>query len=267
MNLRRTIILFILSICIQFVSAQERICRYQDVSKDQIVFSFANDLWLVPKSGGQAYRLSSPEGPETYPRFSPDGKQIAFSGNYDGNTDIYTINIQGGEPKRLTYHDMPECIVDWYPSGNSILFASSRYRGKQRYTQFFSVSVIGSLPKTLPLEQAEFGSFSPDGHKLAFTYKSRITRTWKRYRGGMAADIFIFDRNTYASENITQSDNNDELPMWHDNTIYYLSDQGKNKRSNIWAYDITTKKHQQITKCITFARWQPYPGRSTGRNI
>ncbi len=248
MNRQRIIFIFVVLIFNQLLTAQERIFRYPDVSQTQIVFSFADDLWLVPKTGGQANRLSSPEGPETYPRFSPDGQTVAFSGNYDGNTDIYTIPVSGGEPHRLTFHDMPERVVDWYPSGDSILFASSRYSGKQRYNQFFKVSSEGSLPIPLPLEQAEFGSFSPDGRKIAFTYKSRITRTWKRYRGGMAADIFIFDLDTYESININNSDNNDELPMWHDNTIYYLSDQGNYKRYNIWADDINTKEHQQITQ-------------------
>ncbi len=229
-------------------TAQDHIYRYPDVSAEHIVFSFANDLWLVSKTGGQAYRLSSPEGPETYPRFSPDGHQIAFSANYDGNTDIYTINIHGGNPQRLTHHGMSDRVVEWYPSGDSLLFASSRYSGKQRYNQFFRVSAEGSLPIPLALEHAEFGSFSPEGKNLAFTYKSRITRTWKRYRGGMAADIFIFDRNNYTSENITRSDHNDELPMWHENTIYYLSDRGQHKRANIWAYDTDTKKHKQITE-------------------
>ena len=248
MNRPKIFFIFILLILIQYLPAQERIYRYPDVSQNQIVFSFADDLWLVPKTGGQATRLSSPEGPETYPRFSPDGLTVAFSGNYDGNTDIYTIPVSGGEPRRLTFHDMPERVVDWYPSGDSILFASSRYSGKQRFNQFFKVSPEGSLPIPLPLEQAEYGSFSPDGKKIAFTYKSRITRTWKRYRGGMAADIFIFDLDTYESININNSDNNDELPMWHENTIYYLSDQDTNKRYNIWAYNINTQVHQQITQ-------------------
>ncbi len=227
--------------------SQDRIYRYPDVSHDHIVFSFANDLWLVPKSGGHALKLSSPAGPETFPRFSPDGQTVAFSGNYDGNTDIYSIPIGGGIPTRLTHHGMSDRMVAWYPSGDSILLASSMHSGKQRYNQFYKISNQGSLPEALPLEHAEFGSFSPDGTKIAFTYKSRLTRTWKRYQGGMSADIFIFDLNTYESENITNSDFNDELPMWHENTIYYLSDQGENRRFNIWSYDLNTQSHEQIT--------------------
>lgn len=245
---------FILFVAFQLLSlnAQEHIYRHPDVSQDQIVFSYANDLWLVPKKGGQAIRLSSPPGPEMYPRFSPDGQTIAFSGNYDGNIDIYTLPIQGGLPHRLTHHGMADRMVAWHPSGDSILLASSMHSGKQRYNQFFMVSKEGSLPRILPMEHAEYGTLSPDGSKIAFTYKSRLSRTWKRYQGGMAADIFIFNLQTYESENITNSDFNDELPMWHENTIYYLSDQGSNRRFNIWAYDIVSKEHQQITDFSEF---------------
>ncbi len=232
--------------------AQERIYRFPDVSTDHIVFSFANDLWIVDKSGGQAIRLSSPKGAETYPRFSPDGSSIAFSGNYDGNTDIYTLSVEGGFPKRLTHHGMAERMVAWHPDGDSILMASSMHSGKQRYNQFYNISAHGSLPRALPLEHAEFGSFSPDGKQLAFTYKSRLSRTWKRYQGGMSADIFLYNLETGESENINQSDYNDELPMWHGETIYYLSDQGNERRYNIWAYDLTSKTHTQITRFREF---------------
>lgn len=243
-------LLFITGLFSENIEAQKRIFRYPDVSDSHIVFSFADDLWLVPIEGGQAVRLSSPTGQEMFPRFSPDGKYIAFSAEYDGNTDIYKMKMEGGIPERLTYHDMAERVVEWYPSGDSILFASMQYSGKQRYSQFFRVAadpVAPAMAQKLPLDQAEFGSFSPDGKKIAFTYKTRLFRTWKRYAGGMAADIFIYDLQTGESENITNSMHNDELPMWHGDRIYYLSDRGEENRYNIWVYDPKAKTHTQIT--------------------
>ncbi|WP_236977489.1 S41 family peptidase [Membranihabitans maritimus] len=230
------------------VSAQNRIYRHPDVSKDKVVFSFADDLWLVDKEGGQAVKLSSPAGAELFPRFAPDGKTVAFSGNYDGNVDIYSIPTAGGIPKRLTHHGMADRLVDWTPDGKELLFASSMQSGKQRYNQFYTVKAMGSLPQKLPMEHAEFGSYSPDGNKIAYTYKSRVFRTWKRYEGGMSADIFIFDLETLKSENITENNYNDEIPMWHNNSIYYISDKGKESRYNIWKYDINSSKHSQVTK-------------------
>lgn len=240
-----------LLVCLLFpyslTQAQKRIYRYPDVSGNKIVFSFANDLWLVDKQGGQAVRLSSPPGAEMLPRFSPDGQTVAFSGNYDGNMDLYTIPVTGGVPRRITHHGMGELIVDWYPDGEHLLFASSMHSGKQRFNQFYKIPAAGGLPEQLPMAYAEFGSLSPDGRRIAYTYKSRVFRTWKRYRGGTAADIYLFDLNTFESANITGSDANDELPMWYGNTIYYLSDKGPENRNNIWKYDLDSRTHTQVT--------------------
>src|SRR5690606_2788175 len=178
---------------------------------------------------------------------SPDGNTIAFSANYDGNTDIYTIDVNGGVPQRITHHGMGEIVQDWYPDGTHLFFSSSMHSGKQRFNQFFKIKATGGLPEQLPMAIAEFGSLSPSGDKIAFTYKSRVFRTWKRYRGGWSADIYIFDLQTLASENITSNEANDELPMWHGNAIYYISDKGPEKRYNVWKYDTETKQHTQLT--------------------
>ncbi len=228
------------------------IMRYPDVSDRHIVFSFANDLWLVSKEGGLATRLSSPPGLESWAKFSPDGNTIAFSGNYDGTANIYSISIDGGLPEQLTYHGMPERMLEWFPNGEHILFSSSMYSGKQRFSQFYKMSASGGLPEQLPIAHAEMGSISPDGTKIAFTDKTRLFRTWKRYKGGMAADLFIFDLTTNQSERITKNDSNDELPMWCGDKIYYLSDQGKERRYNLWRYDLNSKSHTQITR---FTEW------------
>src|SRR5690606_11054402 len=133
------------------------------------------------------------------------------------------------------------------PDGTHLFFSSSMHSGKQRFNQFFKIKATGGLPEQLPMAIAEFGSLSPSGDKIAFTYKSRVFRTWKRYRGGWSADIYIFDLQTLASENITSNEANDELPMWHGNAIYYISDKGPEKRYNVWKYDTETKQHTQLT--------------------
>ena len=224
------------------------IFRYPDVSDKHIVFTFANNLWIVDKQGGTALQLSSPAGEESWARFSPDGQQIAFSGNYDGQNNVYVIPVAGGVPRQLTFNNNGERVMDWHPDGNHIFYASSKYSGKQRFSQFYKVSTTGGLSEQLPIAHAEMGSISPDGRQIAFTDKTRLFRTWKRYRGGTAPDIHIFNLDTKESTNITQNDANDELPMWCGDAIYYLSDQGPEMRFNIWKYDLSSKRHRQVTQ-------------------
>lgn len=248
------IIAVMLSLGFQSIFAQvsAKMFQYPDVSKSQIVFTYGGDVWIVSKTGGTAYKLTTAKGTEGFARFSPDGSEVAFSGNYNGNTDIYVMPSMGGLPKRITYHGMPDRLVDWYPDGKFLLFASSRESGKQRFNQFYKVSKDGGMPEKLPLPYAEFGSISPDGKKIAFTTITRMFRTWKRYRGGMAADIYIFDLQNNTSENITNNVANDEMPMWSGNKIYFLSDRGENERYNIWVYDLTTKQTKQVTNFKEF---------------
>jgi tricorn protease len=241
--------LLFFAIAAQITSAQvnAKMFQYPDVSQTHISFTYAGDIWIVSKEGGTANKLTSAKGTELLARFSPDGKQIAFSGNYNGNVDVYVMPSLGGLPKRITHHGMMDRLIDWYPDGNNLLFASSRESGKQRFNQFYKVSKSGGLPEKLPLPYAEFGVISPDGKQIAYTPISAAFRTWKRYRGGMAADIYLFNLETKASENITNNIAGDEIPMWSGNKIYFLSDRGENKRYNIWCYDISTKQTKQIT--------------------
>jgi tricorn protease len=224
-----------------------RMLRYPDVSATQIAFVYAGDIWVAPKTGGDAMRLSSPKGEESFPRFSSDGSQIAFSGNYDGNMDIYVVPATGGLPKRLTYHGDPDRILEWYPDGKSLLFASTRTSEKDRFNKLFKISVNGGLPEQLPVPYGEFGSISPDGKTLAYVPISVDFRTWKRYRGGMNPAIWLFNLETYAAKDITGNEAANSLPMWHGTTLYFLSDRDKNKRANIWAYDTKKEKFKQIT--------------------
>lgn len=229
-----------------------RMLRYPDVSQTHIAFSYAGDIWIVAKEGGLAARLSSPAGEETFPRFSPDGSRIAFTGNYDGNEDVYAVPAFGGMPKRLTHHPDSDRMLDWFPGGDAVLIASSMHSGRQRFRQLYRVSDEGGLPELLPLAYGEFAAISPDGSKLAFTIKAREFRTWKRYRGGWAPDIWIYDFATGEAKNLTDHPANDAQPMWHGSKLYFLSDRGANERYDIWAYDSLDSEPRQVTSVGDF---------------
>jgi len=239
-----------------------RMMQYPDVSATHITFTYGGDVWIVAKEGGTAYKLTSAKGTELFARFSPDGKQIAFSGNYDGNVDVYVLPSLGGLLKRITYHGMSDRLLDWYPDGSSLLFASSRESGKQRFNQFFKVSKDGGLPEKLPLPYGEFGVISPDGKKIAYTPRTTAFRTWKRYRGGLSTNIFIFDLEKKTSENITNNISDNEFPMWSGTKIYFLSDSGANKKYNIWCYDLSSKQTKQLTNFDNFDIHFPSIGNS-----
>ena len=223
--------------------------RFPDVSKTQIVFTYANDIWIMPKEGGTASRLSSPPGVEVFPKFSPDGKSIAFTGNYDGNRDVYTLAVNGGVPVRVTQHGGNDRVVDWTTDGKKLVFASTRESGKSRFNQFYTIPATGGPTEKLPLAYAEYGSYNADGKKMALVYETQVGRNWKRYRGGNNGSIVIFDFETLNAENISgNSEAADEFPMWNGNYIYFLSDRGPEKKMNLWRYSIAGKSFEQLTK-------------------
>ncbi len=239
-----------------FEAPDARMLRFPDVSAADIVFRYASDLWTVPRTGGLARKLSSAKGGESFPKFSPDGSKIAFSGNYDGNTDVYVMSAEGGMPKRLTHHPDSDLVVEWYPDGESILYRSRMTSPSYRFNRFFKQAVAGGLPEQLPLPYGELASFSPDGKQMAFQFISREARTWKRYRGGMASDIWLYDFKKNTSEKFTDFAGTDALPMWHDQTIYFLSDRDEHKKLNLWAYNIKSKKTRQVTKFTEYdVKW------------
>ncbi|MEQ9617769.1 MAG: PDZ domain-containing protein [Deltaproteobacteria bacterium] len=230
--------------------------RFPDVSADEIVFVYAGDLWIVPREGGVARKLTSSRGSEQFPKFSPDGGRIAFSGNYDGNTDVYVISAEGGIPSRLTHHPDDDLVVDWHPDGDHILFRSNMLSPSNRFNRFFSQAVNGGMPEVLPLPYGEFGSFSPDGGQMAFDYYSPMRGVWKRYKGGMASDIWIYKFDDKSVKRLTSYEGTDFLPMWHGNKIYFLSDQGKAHRLNLWVHDLETEETKQITTFTDYdIRW------------
>jgi tricorn protease len=235
-----------------FAQVDAKMLQNPDVSATQIVFSYAGDLWIAPKEGGTANKLSSPKGQELFPKFSPDGSMIAFNANYNGNTDVYVVPSKGGIPVRVTNHGMSDRLICWYPDGKFLLFASSMESGKQRFSQFYKVSSKGGLPEKLIIPYGEMASFSSDSKKIAYTPKTRAFRTWKRYKGGMNSDIWIFDLEKNSAERIIENNACNEFPMWYGNKIYFLSDRGKESRANIWCYDIAAKETKQITKFTDF---------------
>jgi tricorn protease len=240
-----------------------RMLRQPTVSKTQIAFVYAGDIWLVAKDGGSAFKLTSSLGEESFPRFSPDGTKVAFSASYDGNQDVYVIPSAGGEPVRLTHHPMPDRVVGWTPDGRSVLFASSRESGRQRYNQFYTVPVTGGLSDKLVVPYGEFGTYSPDGGQFAYMPMAQDFRNWKRYRGGWSPDIWLFDLKTKAAKNITTNPANDAQPMWHGNTIYFISDRDGAERNNIWAYDVKAGTMKQVTHFRDFDITFPSMGADT----
>lgn len=227
-----------------------KLFRYADISQNQITFVYGGDIWIVPKTGGSASRLTSSPGEESYPKFSPDGQTIAYTATYNNNADVYTISAAGGMPFRITYHSMHDRVIDWHPDGNKILFASARESGSDRFSQFYLVNKKGGLPDKLPMPYAELGSFSPDGEEIA--YVTRITENYpfKRYRGGYASDVLVYNLKQNKVQNITQNPATDGKPAWVKNKIFYVSDVDKQLRRNIWVYDPARKSSEQLTKFI-----------------
>ncbi len=249
--------------------------QFPDLHGDRIVFAYANDLWLAPKAGGVATRLASPPGPETFPRFSPDGKTIAFVGNYEGNRDIYTIPADGaGVATRVTHHPGNETLCDWTPDGKRLIFYTVGLGGLTRQQQLFTVPAEGGLPTQLPVPYGTFAAISPDGNWLAYTPHTTDFRTWKRYRGGMATDIWLFNLKDKTSKKATDFEGTDTAPMFDPTggaggpTLYYLSDQGQNHLLNIWSFDPATGKRLQVSNFDKFdCKWPSMGGPGQGEIV
>jgi tricorn protease len=230
-----------------------RLMRMPTVSEKQIAFVYAGDIWIAPKEGGTAIRLSSPSGEELFPRFSPDGREIAFTANYDGGESIYVMPVSGGEPRRVTFHGAGDRMVCWWPDGKSIVFASRRESFTDRSGQFFRVNAQAGLPARLPIPYGEFGAVSPDGKTFAYTMTDTDRASWKRYRGGLAPEVWLFHLDTGAAENITPGDACNSQPMWVGNErVYFLSDRGERKRANLWCYEVAAKKLRQVTNFTNY---------------
>jgi len=196
---RNTAILFLIfaALCLA-ESEKPMLFRKPTVSRTQIVFSYAGDLWIVAREGGNATRLTAAPGVETDPVFSPDGTQIAFTGQYDGNPDVYTVSAAGGVPRRLTYHPSYDAVIGWTADGKQVIFRSSRNSYSFGFNRLFTVSLEGGFPSEIPLPRAEQGSYSPDGSHMAYVPLLQWQNAWKRYRGGQTKPIWIAETNGVA---------------------------------------------------------------------
>ncbi len=263
---RYIMVLAALLVCTASSMAQEaRLLRFPAVHKDMVAFVYAGDIYTAPRTGGQATRLTSHDGREFFPRFSPDGSKIAFTGQYDGDMAVYVMPVEGGHPSRLTWHPGaqntsermgPENVVmGWSPDGTKVMFRSRMETASDWDGRIYLVNLTGSLPEPLPMMQAGFTSFSPDGKKVAYCPIYRDFRTWKRYMGGTAQDVWIYDLEKNTSEQITDWAGTDNVPMWYGDKIYFNSDRTDGKL-NLYRYDIATKQVTQVTKFEEYdVRW------------
>src|SRR5512143_126831 len=211
------------------------------VNQTHIVFSYAGDLWSVERSGGEAKRLTSHPGEESFPVFSPDGSQIAFSRQIGGNWDVYVMPAGGGEARQITFHPRNDYATGWTPDGTSILFMSSLTGVPRLYT----IRIGSALENELPLLPEAFnGSFSPDSKRIAYAPTSAIG-DWRFYRGGIKGQVWLADAVSGEIEKLPQGNYNDDFPMWASNRIYFLTD--RTGIYNLAVYDLSSKKTTLLT--------------------
>ena len=214
--------------------------RNPSISRTHVVFEYANDLWMVPRSGGVAVPLTNGPGSETNPIFSPDGTKIAFTGQYDGSVDVFTIPATGGVPQRLTHHPGNDVAVAWTPDSQRVVFASARFSNAPSYPQLFTISVDGGPESLIPLPVGFEAAYSPDGKQLAYVPLSRAFTAWKRYRGGRTTPIWIADLDTSKVVKVPRDNSNDYCPMWAGGKVWFLSD--REGIVTLFSYDPPSKK-------------------------
>lgn len=243
-------VLFLFALLIGMVSqtlaSGTLLLRQPTVSNDHIVFVYANDLWIVERDGGEARRLTSNEGAEMLPHFSPDGRHIAFTGQYDGNTDVYLIPAEGGQPQRLTWHPGADQVAGWTPDGEHILFVSGREGVPTRESKFFKIHKDGGMPEALPIPRAVSGQISQDGKYIAYQEVGFVDPEWRNYRAGQANPIWIVDLNDFSLIATPQTDNERHMkPVWLNNVVYFISE--RDYAANIWSFNPATQVLKQET--------------------
>jgi tricorn protease len=253
--------------CASSSAAQElpegRLMRFPDLYKDKVVFMYGGHLWLAPSSGGVARRITSGAGRELFPKFSPDGKWIAFTGQYDGNFNVYLMSADGGQPKELTFYQGAAAqlndrmgvhneVLTWFPDSKRILFLTRRDASNGWTKRPYSISIDGGLAEPLPVIEGGLTSFSPDGSQIAYNQIFRNFRTWKRYTGGLAQSISIYDLKNNSVKDVPHTEWTDTFPMWSGSTIYFTSDRGPEHRLNLYSYDLNSKQIEALTHFTDF---------------
>ncbi len=256
MTLRNLIFAVVVSIAVSGLAASQgtRLLRHPTVSRDLVAFAYAGDLWVVSRNGGQARRLTSTQGVESEPYFSPDGTQIAFTSTVAGNMDVYVMPTAGGDSKRLTYHPGADRVRGWTPDGRSVLLASARSSAPlEAYNRLWTIGLESGLEEPLPLPRSFTGSYSPDGRRIAYEEISTFfvpgwqgASHWRHYRGGRTHPIRIANLADSSEEKLPWTNSNDSYPMWVGNTIYFISD--RNHTANLFAYKTDTRQLTQITR-------------------
>ncbi|MEO1320892.1 MAG: protease, partial [Pseudomonadota bacterium] len=232
---RATLTVLLLSLAGVSVASDTRLLRFPDIHNDRVVFVYAGDLYIASTAGGTAMRLTSHDGAELYPKFSPDGSQIAYSAEYNGTRQVYVISAAGGTPRQLTWYNdvgaMPPRggtdyrVLDWSRDGRNVLVRANRLPWGVRMGRYFHVPASGGDETPLEIPEGGGGMYSPDGSKIVYTPIDREFRTWKRYRGGRAQDVWVYDLENSTSTQLTNDPATDQQPVWVGNDIYFTSDR------------------------------------------
>lgn len=236
--------IFLLIASASLSAGTTRLLHQPDIHGTKVVFVYAGDLWMAQDSGGEASRLTIHPGIEISPKFSPDGTWIAFSGQYDGNLDVFIVPVEGGEPKRLTYHPQGDVVLGWTPDGKKILFLSSR-SSFSGFNRLFTVGLEGGFPEELPIPMAESGSYSSDAKKIAYNPISHFQK-WRRYRGGSTAAVWILNLSDFSYEEILHENASDINPFWMGETVYFLSD--RERTMDLYAYNVQKKELKHLVQ-------------------
>ncbi len=235
--------------------------RFPDIHGDTVAFVHAEDIWTASAAGGPALRLTDDEGEDRHPRFSPDGSLLAYTSQAGGNADVWVMHSDGSDPRRLTFHPGTDEVIGWHPTKNKVLFRSNRLSWS-RFDRLFLISPDGSGLEVLPLHEAGRGAFSPDGQQIVYNRIAREDRTWKRYRGGMAQDLWLYDFSTGADRQLTTFEGTDRLPLWVGDTLYFTSD--REHTLNLFTY---TLENGDIKKITNHEIWDARRPETDGRRI
>src|ERR1700729_2143779 len=220
------------------------LATWPTMNQTHIVFLYGGYLWIVPREGGEARQLTT-GGHETHPIFSPDGKWIAFTGEYDGNTDAFVMPAEGGSPRRLTWHPGPDIVRGWTPDSKRVLFDSAR-EAYADFDRLYTVPVEGGWPEVLPMWRGEAASYSPDAKRIAYVPNLKWLTAWKRYKGGQTTPIYIVQLDSLKLEKIPRQNSNDDKPVWFGDSVYFLSDRDGSVA--LFAYDTKTKAVKQVVE-------------------